>query len=589
MALSAALEAVQNRRKLQDKDCLATCLDQLSRCFSAEGNMCAGLNSAEEAVRIRRKLAEENGSWDSEAQLAASLSNLACCLSTITSRSEDALHAAQESVSIQRGLARDSPPETFNTRLAIFLHNFSVSLSAVGRHAEALRAADESLQIRTSFGESDNSDCALSLSRLACCLKTVGRQIEAARLAERCLEIIHRLALGEYASELRTETQLAETLFALSFCFPGDQAPQAVEAAADAVAIYRKLRDPGSAAFSAALAGALLQLSSLLLSIGQHEEALRVAVEAVQFGRAHAKDFFSACLYHLSLCFSAAGMQDEGVCPAQQCVELRRELAEEYGTWQSKERLADALFNLSLYFSQSPQSSRALESLREAVDLQRGLAGYLPAERFNERLGDGLQNLSARALLAGEFEEALRSAAEAVEIGRRLVGTDPVQHSPNLVNIVYTYANALCEHARYEEGYRVLAEAEQLRGTISSDSVFASAEAGAAYMSTRARCVAGIGRHDEGLRCLLDGIRLYREAVASEASRTRFESFPWFLRNTFACVSALGGHLTAGVVEAAAEIVEVARLLAEKYPPRFDHCLEEAQEVYARARSGPSA
>ncbi|KAJ6523700.1 hypothetical protein DFH09DRAFT_937737, partial [Mycena vulgaris] len=329
MALSAALEAVQNRRKLQDKDCLATCLDQLSRCFSAEGNMCAGLNSAEEAVRIRRKLAEENGSWDSEAQLAASLSNLACCLSTITSRSEDALHAAQESVSIQRGLARDSPPETFNTRLAIFLHNFSVSLSAVGRHAEALRAADESLQIRTSFGESDNSDCALSLSRLAC---------------------------------------------------------------------Y-----PGSAAFSAALAGALLQLSSLLLSIGQHEEALRVAVEAVQFGRAHAKDFFSACLYHLSLCFSAAGMQDEGVCPAQQCVELRRELAEEYGTWQSKERLADALFNLSLYFSQSPQSSRALESLREAVDLQRGLAGYLPAERFNERLGDGLQNLSARALLAGNL------------------------------------------------------------------------------------------------------------------------------------------------------------------------------------------
>ncbi|KAJ7689394.1 hypothetical protein B0H17DRAFT_1202288 [Mycena rosella] len=585
-ALSVSLEETQNRRKLQDRDCLATCLDQLSCCFSAVGNIAAALNSAEDSVRLRRKLAEDDRSYQSESELACSLSNLSCCLSMVTSRSENTLHAAREAVSIQRGLARDIPAATFSLRFAVFLYNFSVALSVVGRHEEALRAAEEAMQIRTSSG--DDGDCALSLSRLASCLRAVCRQDEAVRTVEKCLDITRRLACGhESYPPIRDEAQLAETLFALSFCFGADQASRAVAAVTDSVAIYRKLAYNGLATFQPPLAAALLQLSSLLSSTGQHAEALDVAVEAVQFGRGLSKDFFATSLYNLSLCLSTAGMKDEGVCPAQQCVEIRRELVKENGTWQFKEQLADALFNLSVHFSHL-HSSRALASVREAVTVQCQLAEYIPGDKFNRRLADGLQNIAARALLVTEYEEALDSAEEAVNIMRKLVEENPILHNPGFVNILYTYANALCENDRFEEAFRALSESDELRRNIPSDSVFASSEASAAYMSTRARCIIGLGQHGEGLDCLRDAIKIYQEELADRASKvTQFDSFPWFLRNTFACASALGRN-NAEVLDVTAVVVDLSRLLAGEHPTIFNRYLEEAQGFHASSLSTPA-
>ncbi|KAJ6557984.1 hypothetical protein B0H19DRAFT_1028587, partial [Mycena capillaripes] len=125
-AVSASLEEAQLRRTLRDNECLATCLEQLSRCLVATGRVNAALNTAEEAVRIRRKLVEENMLWQLESQLADSLNNLSCCLSLDPRGSQNALDAAREASSIQRGLARDMPAQVFNLRLGVFLHNFSV-------------------------------------------------------------------------------------------------------------------------------------------------------------------------------------------------------------------------------------------------------------------------------------------------------------------------------------------------------------------------------------------------------------------------------------------------------------------------------
>ncbi|KAJ7108677.1 hypothetical protein C8R44DRAFT_803336, partial [Mycena epipterygia] len=365
-------------------------------------------------------------------------------------------------------------------------------------------------------------------------------------------------------------------MFSLSFCFTADQAPQAVEAVSDAVALYRVLAKRGSTAFNTALSGALLRLSFLLSSTGRDEEALGVAIEAVKFGQTLPKDCFSASLYHLSLCLYAVGIQD-AMGPAHQCVELRRQLVEEYGTWQFKEQLVDSLFNLSLYLPH-PQS---LQAVREAVDIQRELAEYIPAETFNQRLADGLQNLSARALLAGQYDEALCSVAEAMDMTRKLVVGNPSQHSASLVNTLYTYANALCEHGQYEKAFHAISESDALRRTISSDSMFASVEASAAYMSTRARCVAGLGKREDALASLLEAIQLYWDAFTDRPPhKPILESFPWFLRNIFACICALGRG-SADVVGAAGEVVELTRLLAGYSPAKFHRYLEEAIEFYA--------
>ncbi|KAJ7461740.1 hypothetical protein B0H11DRAFT_2055821 [Mycena galericulata] len=582
-ALCVSLEEAQVRRKLQDKNCLATSLDHLSICLRAAGRLDEALKTAEQSVRIRRNLADLKRSWQSESHLADSLSNLSSCLSLATGQSQHALHAAQEAVSIQRGLSRHVSAETFKQRLAVVLFNFSVCLSAVGRHGEALRAAEEVMQIRATWGD-DDVDCALALSRLAVCLGSVGRHEEEQKVASACLELTCRLvAPGERDSRARVEfsTQLAETLLALSFCFAAEHASQshAIDAAADSVAIYRTL---GSPAYDTNLAAGLLQLSALLSASGKNQEALRVAVEAVQFGGGLAKERFTDSLYQLSVCFYNLGRYDEGMGPAQRCVALRQELVHEYGTWQFKQQLADSLFNLSSFFSDSGSDAlRALQAVQEGVMIQRDISPYIPAHKFDQRLADGLQNLAARALRAGRYQEALCSVEEAVAITRKLLDSSPSLYTPNLINILYTYANILCEQARYEEAYQAVTETDGLRQTICTDSVFTSVEASAVYMSTRARCVIGLGRDEDGLFCLLDATKLYKGAFAPNLSHdSTFESFPWFLKNVFACVSALRGIYGEEMLDVATKVVELSRLLAGFSSYKFDHSFKEAVEFY---------
>ncbi|KAJ7204778.1 hypothetical protein GGX14DRAFT_459680 [Mycena pura] len=578
----ASIEETQIRRKLKEPDGLASSLEQLSRCLNATGQIKAAADTAEESVRIRRKLAEEDGTLQHEMRLADSLHNLSCCLSRATGRTQDALHAAQEAVSIQRGLPKDTALATFNLRLAVFLHNFSLSLSEVGRHAEALRAAEEVMQIRVSWG--NDSDCALALSRLASCLSAVGKPDEALGIAEKCFDLAHSVVIADRAhkSEIqKTETQLAETLFSLSSCFAGSKALQAAE---ESVALYRKLVKCHSATLSTALTRALLQFSTLLVSTGQLDEAERVAAEAVHVGSGLGKDLLSQCFYHLSICLYAVGKEQQGMRPAQRCVELRRRLVEEHGTWQFKEQLADALFNLSLYPSHPP-SLGAFQAVREAVSLQRDLADHILVEKVNRRLVDGLQNLAARALIAGEYEEALTCAEEAVGRARKLVEINPSLHTPSFVNILYTHANVLCEYARYEEGYSAITESDGLRQDVCGDSMIATLEASAAYMSTRARCLIGLGRRSEGVYGLLEAIRLYRTALENPSYTSMFESFPWFLNNALACISSLG-RTSADALNATADVVELSRLLTEYCPEPCDHYLKLSLEFHVGSLSG---
>ncbi|KAJ6487760.1 hypothetical protein C8R45DRAFT_1213793 [Mycena sanguinolenta] len=582
-ALLASFEESRMRRRLPDKDGLATCLDQLSRCFIARGKMNDALSAAEEAVRIRRKLAEENMSWEFESRLADSLNSLSCCLSLEPRQSSNALEAAREAVSVQRGLARDSPAEMFNSRLGIFLYNFSVGLSGAGRHEEALRAAEEMLKLH--IGREDG-DRALALSRVASCLRAAGKPVEALETAKNCLDVVRRLMAAGRTHKFgiqRAKTQLAESLFTISFAFP---AAEALEVARDSVAIFRQLSKLSSPALNTALARALLQLSTLLLTLGKDDEALRIAVEAAQISCGLAKDCYSACLYHLSLCLHTVGKREQGLDSAQHCVELRRELAREYGTWQFKEKLADALFNLSLYFS----SPAALQIVREAIELQRELVEHLPSEKFGKRLGDGLQNLAAHALLAGQVEDALSAAEESVSLTRKLAETSPVEHNPGLVNMLYTYANILSERGRHQDGYIAIVEADVMRLGLSFDSPIGSLEASAAYKSTRARCLIGMGQQNEGICALLDAISLYRKALDEEKApyMSAFESFPWFLKNAFACIQSGLDKSGVKVAKAIGEVVALSRLLAGYYPERFNQYLQESLELHANNNMCPA-
>ena len=115
-------------------------LHKLANRLSGLGRSGEALEAAQEAVRLRRALAQ--GSPEAYTpDLAGSLNNLANILSALGCRGE-ALEAAQEAVELYRVLVQGSP-EAYTPRLAMSLNNLANRLSEEGRYEEAFNVFTE--------------------------------------------------------------------------------------------------------------------------------------------------------------------------------------------------------------------------------------------------------------------------------------------------------------------------------------------------------------------------------------------------------------------------------------------------------------
>ncbi len=121
---------------------------------AASGPSELGLSMAEDAVRLRRQLAEE----DPEGQagsLAQALHNLGLHLGAL-GRPADALVAYDEAVTLRRGLAAAAAleqSEVAEAQLARSLHGLALQLARLGRHIDAIAALDETISIRICLDE----------------------------------------------------------------------------------------------------------------------------------------------------------------------------------------------------------------------------------------------------------------------------------------------------------------------------------------------------------------------------------------------------------------------------------------------------
>ena len=155
-------------------------LHKLANRLSGLGRSGEALEAAQEAVRLRRALAQ--GSPEAYTpDLAGSLNNLANILSDV-GRSGEALEAAQEAVELFRVLVQGSP-EAYTPRLAMSLNNLANILSDVGRSGEALEAAQEAVELFRVLvqgsPEAYTPRLAMSLNNLANRLSEEGRYEEA--------------------------------------------------------------------------------------------------------------------------------------------------------------------------------------------------------------------------------------------------------------------------------------------------------------------------------------------------------------------------------------------------------------------------
>ncbi|QRV93102.1 hypothetical protein RhiJN_21120 [Ceratobasidium sp. AG-Ba] len=193
----------------------------------------------------------------------------------------------------------------------------------------------------------------------------------------------------------------------------------------ECVALYRRVaaKDPDTY-----LCGLVLQINNLsrcLSNMGQHEEGLVLAKEAVILCQKPTANRPNICTSHLgsslqrlSFCLSSVGRYEDALPPIQEAVDLRRKLAVDRPAVHISD-LASSLHDLSSRLSRVGRYEDALPPIQEAICLRRKLAADQPAA-YTSDLASSLHELSARLSKVGRYEDALPPIQEAVELSRRL-------------------------------------------------------------------------------------------------------------------------------------------------------------------------
>ena len=213
--------------------------------------------------------------------------------------------------------------------------------------------------------------------------------------------------------------------------------PEALKAATDAVALYRKLDAASANAFSPYLAMSLSNLATAQSDAGRFDEAVVTAEEAVKIYRHLAGTNPSTFLPELAMALNnfanrqgEIGRRAEALRLTEEAVGLYRQLAKA-NSLAFIPYVAMSLNNLGIHQGELGKRDEAFGTAQEAANLYRNLANKSP-DAFTPHLAGSLSNLGFSQLDAGRPDEAFATAQEAVELYRMLVKTHPSVFRPDL-------------------------------------------------------------------------------------------------------------------------------------------------------------
>ena len=345
----------------------------------------------------------------------------------------------------------------------------------------------------------------------------------------------------------------------------------ALEAAREAVELYRGLAEATPAAYTPNLAVSLNNLANRFSEMGERNDALEAAREAVELYRGLAEAApqaytpkLAASLNNLANCLSEVGERNEALVAAREAVELYRGLAEATPAAYTPD-LAGSLTNLANRLSAVGKRNDALVAAREAVELYRGLAEATP-QAYTPNLAMSFTNLANRLSAVGERNEALVAAREAVELYRGLAEATPQAYAPDLAGSLNNLAIRLSEVGKQDEALEAAREAVRLRRALAEATPAAYTPDLAGSLNNLAIRLSEVGERNEALEAAREAVELYRGlAEATPAAYT--PDLAMSLNNLANILSEVGKQDEA--LEAAREAVRLRRALAEATPQAY--------------------
>lgn len=249
---------------------------------------------------------------------------------------------------------------------------------------------------------------------------------------------------------------LADALHTLSLALIAAGRPQdALDHAAEAVRIYRRLVATDPADYEPAFARVLDGLATLLRALDRHEEALDTALEAFEvFQRVApatpaADADMAGALNNLAMHLGSAGETAEAASLATEAARRYRTLAERDPA-RHRPNLAMALNNLAAYERRAGRPREATDAATEAVTLYRALADA-DSEGFAASLARSLAVLHRVLLDLGQQRAAFAAIREALTVLRPGFLDMPAAHATLMAHILGDYRALAADLGRLVE------------------------------------------------------------------------------------------------------------------------------------------
>ncbi|MBG0567077.1 tetratricopeptide repeat protein [Actinoplanes aureus] len=384
-------------------------------------------------------------------------------------RRSEALAAAARSLEVQRQASSGRPEEILG--VAVTLMMSGARLTESGRPDEGILQLEEAVQILLTHGESNMGAAGLllleAMNNLGCAYVRAGRYADAVDTLTDVIEALRSEMPPDAPAALSSALPDALANLAAALQSLG-RAPQALEAATEAVDRLRPLAESEPDAYGPTLGRTLYNLASIQDDLGQTRQAHATAVEALELSRRHSdvnpdahRPQFASELGNLTVYQAKLG----GQSGSAEVLEAFRDLAATDPDAYRPE-LAITLHNRSRERYLDGDLQGAKEDLQEAIWIYFELTESHPG-----RYGPGLlAALSAMAVYIdamGHPKEALGIAERGVDTGRHLAkATGPGPIDPTLAHVLENLSGMYEKAGRIREAMRAAEEAVAVHGQM---------------------------------------------------------------------------------------------------------------------------
>jgi len=384
-----------------------------------------------------------------ETRLALALHRLSGILSTLN-RYDEALTASAEALPVLRRLAGQDEGY-YGPVLAEALAARSGILIGQHRPEEALAMTTEALRLRERLAEQwpevGQPSMPYDLHNISQARAILGQYAEALADAERAVTVTRQLAAvnapRHRAMLIRNLDHVARLY--LQLARPGD----AVAAAEEAVATGRQGTE-------ADLAQSLAQLIPVLITLKRCADALPACQEAAPMLHRLAESEpawlgqLSNTTIDLSQVLEGLGQLDEALETAHEALGYARRLGR-----SERSTLARALVNLGDQYARLDRIPEALDHTREGAELLR-------PDGQPEEIVPALAKLADRHARLGQRSEALTAAADAVQMGEAAQRAAPISGHKDFAFALGVLGDIHLSFGRREDGLEPLTEAVRL-------------------------------------------------------------------------------------------------------------------------------